>query len=178
MTQVQVSEAYLRQLAEEFGSLRQRVERLERLESKVYTPCAVVTHNAAQTTTNNTNLVLAYNTAVSNNFGFWSSGDNTKLTVPAGYGGLYMISVSVRWIANATGYRLVVVRLNGATPLAVNLDDSSASEASSAFACVQPLADGDYIDSYVRQTSGGNLDVASLSQYSPVLTLTRIGSIV
>jgi len=172
-----ISEEYFRQLMEGIASLQQRVERLERLEGKVYTPCAVVTHNAYQTTTNNVNFVLAYNTAISNNFGFWNSGDNTKLTVPAGYGGLYMISISVRWNPNATGYRLVVIRLNGATPLSVNLDDSSASEASSAFACVQPLSDGDYIDSYVRQTSGGNLDVASLSQYSPVLTLTRIGNI-
>lgn len=171
----QMSEAYFRQLMEDFGSLRQRVDRLERLETKVYAPGARITHSANQSTTNNTNFTLAYDTSIENDSGYWSSGANTKLTIPAGYGGRHLVTLSLRWAANAVGYRLATIQLNGATPLAIDIRDSGASEVAQAISFTRRFVAGDYIESYVRQTSGGALAVAALSEYSPVLTITRLG---
>jgi hypothetical protein len=164
-------------LSSKVAQLEARIVQLERLEnSQSRAPCGIVTHSASQTTTTGVNLTLAYDTAIDNNFGYWSSGTNTRLTVPTGYAGVHLVTLSVRWNANATGYRLITVRLNGATPLAINIDDASGSEAASTIAFPYRFAAGDYIDSYVRQTSGGNLNVAALSQYSPVLAMTRLGA--
>jgi len=164
-------------LSQDVAVLRARVADLERKENaQARCPCAVVTHSANQNTANNTNLTLAYDTAIDNNYGYWSSGTNTRLTVPTGYAGVHLVTLSVRWAANATGYRLVTVQLNGATPLAINIDDASGSEAASTIAFTYRFSAGDYIDSYVRQTSGGALALAALSQYSPVLTMTRLGA--
>jgi hypothetical protein len=86
---------------------------------------------------------------------------NTKITVPTGGGGVYLIGGSVRYAVNGTGLRAAQVRKNGATIL-------STTEHGGADASIQTfvmtttivvLAAADYIELMAYQSSGGALDV-------------------
>lgn len=71
----------------------------------------------------------------------------------------YTICARIAFAPNATGYRTLILRLNGVTAIdedAINTPDASAS------ACLQiardyPLDAGDYVDLVAFQTSGGGL---------------------
>jgi hypothetical protein len=92
----------------------------------------------------------------------------TRITI--GVAGKYLIVASVGFASNATGYRSVVVLLNGTTAL-----QRSTSQAASGASHVQPcsveaqLAVGDYIEITAGQNSGaalntnGGTDQTSLS---------------
>ena len=74
--------------------------------------------------------------------------------------GVYDIGVVLGWVANAAGVRIVRIRLNGGTYIAI--DDRNATSAGNtecAFMTEYKLAAGDYLEVEVFQNSGGALNV-------------------
>lgn len=98
----------------------------------------------------------------------------TRLTAPAA--GYYRIGACVRFASNATGYRQVFLRINGATVIASLIVDAVATTVTDiVLAGVDYLlAQGDYVECLVVQTSGGNLNVVAAATFSPEFWIDRL----
>lgn len=140
----------------------------------VKAPYAAVTHSTTQNINNATSTTLAFDTTIEDNFGFWASGANTRLTVPTGYAGVYAVNITVRWNANATGYRQFVILKNGSAASVIIIP--TATESGESVTRFIRLADGDYVQTQVYQTSGGVLGVPKLAGYSPIMAVARFGA--
>ena len=107
--------------------------------------------------------------------------NNTRLTIPSGQGGYYLITWNAIFASNNTGYRATgITKNNAAVP-------GSSSNAIGGIAVgytpvgqqfVLNLAAADYIEMQVEQTSGGNLTLYCEPEWpsATTLTLMRLGS--
>lgn len=88
----------------------------------------------------------------------------SRMTVPAGLGGYYLLRGSGVWVANATGNREMFWKVNGTTfqPGSNRNGTLGGTDAvyMSAPTLVVLLAAGDFVELFGYQTSGGNLDLA------------------
>lgn len=103
--------------------------------------------------------------------------NNTRLTVPTGKGGTFIMAGQHRFAASTAGFRAIYVRKNGTDVLAgINTGgiQNSGYGASSHQSAVVQLAAGDYIELMAHQTSGGNLSTI-LDTDSVWLSLGRLG---
>lgn len=104
--------------------------------------------------------------------------NNTRLTVPAGLGGYYLIGANIRWGANATSWRALVIRKNGTANLLFTRipthSDGSASFLMSG-ETVALLAAGDYVECFVAQKSGGSMDLSVQAGAAPHFWITLLG---
>jgi hypothetical protein len=97
--------------------------------------------------------------------------NNTRITVPTGGGGKYIIGAELEYNNNSTGVRDIRLRTGGATLVAsisqaaVNVADSHRMGAVQ----VQALSAAEYVECLGYQTSGGNLTVLNSAAYSPEL---------
>lgn len=96
--------------------------------------------------------------------------NTSRITVPTGGAGWYNITGSLEFAANATGYREIRVRLNGVTNIAIHnaMAVTVATITHRMSINVQyALNVGDYVELMALQTSGGALNVATNSDFSP-----------
>lgn len=109
------------------------------------------------------------------NFGFLSGPSLTRLTVPTGLAGAYLISGGVRFNANGTGSRNLTFKVNGTTEIMSTQIPGHPSDSCS-FTCttIYYLNDGDYVESYLFQNSGGNLDATYIAQRSNQFMISRL----
>lgn len=121
-----------------------------------------VNRTAVQSIVSATATYISFDTAVYNAFGIWSAGSPTRLTVPAGQGGIWQAFIWVFWSANGTGQRQAGFRLNGATFLFPDTRNPLATSGTSVtLNFLRRLSAGDYIEVYGYQESGGNLNIIS-----------------
>jgi len=100
--------------------------------------------------------------------------DDWKITIKTA--GIYAFGGSIRWAANNTGYRQMAVFLNAGTILVA--DNRQAVQGETTLmgrTSVHEFAVNDYINFSGLQTSGGDLDIVSASDYSPVFWAYKIG---
>jgi hypothetical protein len=120
---------------------------------------ARVTLTSAQSIANDTGTPYAvtWGAAQPNDLAIWSSGSNTRLTVPAG---IYKVRVyaNIVWYSNNTGYRILLIQKNGSTIASVygNAVAQSAGIIDSGIIDVVP---GDYFVIAVQQSSGSSLSI-------------------
>ncbi len=88
--------------------------------------------------------------------GFHSTSTNTsRMTIPAGLGGKYLLNASVDFEASASGERIVRLLLNGSGEIAwTRLDVDSAVDHTLPATTVYDLVAGDYVELQVYQTAG------------------------
>lgn len=136
-----------------------------------------VNNSAAITLTTSTSTALTFDTERWDTDGFHDTTTNTsRLTVPAGLAGKYLIVGNASFAANATGSRELAIELNGTTYIAdVLLPATSGSGARFVVSTVYDLAVGDYVRLIAFQSSGGNLNVQATTSYSPEFSMIRIG---
>lgn len=132
-------------------------------------PSCRVYNSAAISVANNANVALTFNSERFDNAAMHSTSSNTsRLTVPTGGAGLYLLGGSVAFAANSTGYRYISIYLNGATHLAINLSPAmSGNDHYLAISTLHALSDGDYVELVVAQTSGAAVNVLTAGNYSP-----------
>lgn len=96
------------------------------------------------------------------------SSNNTRLTVPSGGGGLYMIGVdNIGWQADNNGVRDLGIRINGATT--VNFARITAAQNTNTFTfltAAYPLVATDYIEATVNHNAGVTLTVSGASLWA------------
>jgi hypothetical protein len=111
---------------------------------------------------------------VSDNGGYWSGGAPTRITIPTGKSGKYLIWVAVEWSANAVGIRIADLRVNGSSVIHyVSQSAASALETGQVFCFTMDLNAGEYIEARVYQTSVGDLTI--LKGYLGIQSVERSG---
>jgi hypothetical protein len=123
------------------------------------------------------NAVAAPGTAITlnserfDNAAVHSTAVNTsRLTVPSGAAGKYIMGLGTSWAGSAGGnYRQSRIELNGATTnIGIDTRNGSGGHLSeAAWSTVYALAVADYIEGYARQDSGGALNTLVQANSTP-----------
>lgn len=134
---------------------------------------------------NSANISVANGTVTSLNLNserfdsddFHSTSSNTsRLTIPSGLGGFYTISASIAWATNSTGERMLGILHNGTTYIArAQQATGSTNDLRQNVSTIYNLTAGDYVEISVWQNSGGALNVLSVGNDSPELSIIRVG---
>lgn len=96
----------------------------------------------------------------------WGVADRSRLKVPS-LAKKVKVSCNIAFEADSTGERLVEIRKNGSLApvgLASERQNAVASSDCSLSTAIMNVNPGDYFQVYVRQTSGGSLDVQSVGK--------------
>lgn len=133
---------------------------------------------------NNQSINNATYTAItfdSENFdtdGFHSTVTNTsRITIPAGLGGKYLITFTAGYAASATGIRGSALYKNGSqTHIMFQVSASSAADHFFAGSQIMNLTAGDYVEIFLYQNSGGALDVKGLSDNATTFSCQYLGA--
>lgn len=96
-----------------------------------------------------------------------NSTNNTRMTIPAGKGGYYLITCAIQFGSNDTGFRATVIKKNGSDYQNLNWVDADSgnniwTSGSATVSCVAT----DYLEMSVYQNSGGALDVKAGSNFT------------
>lgn len=140
-------------------------------------PTARVYNDANQSIANNTLTALAFNSERFDNDTIHdNSTNNSRLTCKTA--GKYLITGQAIFDFHATGGRAVRIRHNGTTDIAVNQvqpPTTSALTASMIITTIYDLAVNDYVELFVNQTSGGALNILTVSNMSPEFMMVKVG---
>ena len=111
--------------------------------------------------------------------GFHSLVTNTsRLTIPVGLAGIYVVSASIGFGANSAGIRTTHIYKNGATEIAaIQIGPAPSASVSTVLPVVWigQLADGDYVEIKAEQNSGSTLSLLAVDRATS-LSLVRFGS--
>jgi len=95
-----------------------------------------------------------------------TSVNNTRITVPTGGDGLYLVFGQTGFAANGTGYREIGIRKNGGTVVVDRYCLPTAGfTTTEGIVWMGVLAAADYVELFAQQTSGGSLNVGSTNRY-------------
>lgn len=122
--------------------------------------CRVVKSGSNQSISNNTATNLTFNAETYDTNGFHSTTTSTsRITIPTNYGGYYQITTNVGFDTNSSGRRIVTIKLNGSTGIAIG-ETTPGSGIYPAFGASTTyyLNAGDFVECEVFQSSGGSLD--------------------
>jgi hypothetical protein len=138
-------------------------------------PGARVYNSADETVPNAIPTRLTFDSERYDNGGLHSTVTNpSRLT--AQKAGKYNISGHVQFLSNASGYRWVEIFLNGTTVIARQAGPALSGPATDlSVSTTYHLAVNDYVELWVYQNSGGNLDVVAVSAGSPEFAMQWVG---
>jgi hypothetical protein len=113
-----------------------------------------------QAISNGVTTALTFNAEVFDTDGYHSTSTNTsRLTVPTGKAGYYLITAQGTYAKNATGGRSIVLYKNGAyLRYSSDIAGSSSFYVGNEITVVYNLAEADYIELFTYQNSGGSLN--------------------
>jgi hypothetical protein len=140
-----------------------------------------VYRTTAQTVTTGGLVALGFNAERFDSDGFHdNSTNNSRMTVPAGMAGKYVAAAAVEWAASSAGARTVGFKVNGTTYVGLDtVQPSSAGGQETRQVVTSPVLDlaaGDYVEVFISQSSGGNLDTGTTQAYSAEGSLFLIGA--
>lgn len=135
---------------------------------------AKVYHSVSQSIATTTPILLAFDTEKFDTDTIHDNvTNNSRLTCKTA--GKYLITVSVNFAANSTGYREVSIRLNGTSDIAKHRSNAIVDASVIGATTVYDLAVNDYVEVIVYQNSGGALNVNRLADYSPDFSMVKVG---
>lgn len=127
-------------------------------------PRCRLTKSATQSIPNTTTTAITFDVEDFDDGGMHSTTTNTsRITVPTGGAGTYLVGAHVEFAQNATGVRTLLITVNGTATQTTVRDNSPSGSSATRLACssLVALVAGDYVEVLVVQTSGGNLNVAA-----------------
>lgn len=128
---------------------------------------------------NNTQTVFTFDSELFDTNNFHSTSSNTgRITIPTGKAGYYLISGTLVWVGNGTGYRSLTLTKNGTSSL-LALDNGSPNATYQTFlngTVIANLAEGDYVTMDGTQSSGGALNMRGQGQYYTNLFAQFLGA--
>jgi len=135
---------------------------------------ALLSASAAQTIGTASATQVTFNEAEHDVGGFFSDSLDA-LVIPASLGGYYQIYGSVQWEDNAVGVRWIEARVNGTAYLRTTMNTVSGGSLTQDISLTLNLSAGDVVTLYCYQSSGGNLDVEYVNDYTPHLGMDYLG---
>jgi hypothetical protein len=160
----------IKRLAQRVTTLEASVTALEAdYDARVYNSGNIVVTSGAAL------AALTFDSERFDNGGLHSTASNTsRLTAPVA--GLYLVGASVRWAANATGYRHINLVVNGAgASIARQLGPAASGIVTyQTVETIYELAANDYVEVQVQQNSGGNLNIEANASSSPEFWMRRL----
>lgn len=137
-------------------------------------PAARVRRTTAQTVVDSTPTAVSFDAARLDNLEQHDTViQPTRLTCQLA--GVYVVSATVDWAISAAGTRVLWIDHSTAGRIATTDGPAGASSFSQSVTTIWKMAVGEYLRMVVYQTSGGPLDVNSLSAYSPEFSWTWVG---
>jgi hypothetical protein len=139
---------------------------------------ASVRRTTAQSIANGATPAIIFNEEVWDSHGFVNLGTSaTRITIPAGLGGLYAISAKWGWEVNNAGVRFGGIFRNATLGMLASDRRTAAAESGASLYVEEPLAAGDFLELILHQTSGGalNTTLAAAFEAMPQLTVCRLG---
>jgi hypothetical protein len=132
--------------------------------------------SANQSIANNTFTALTFDVEQFDTDTFHSTSTNTsRITIPAGKSGYYQVNASVAWATNTSGLRYLAIYKNGVDYFRI---DTAVSDTDGRIHMggniIMNLVETDYIEIYVFQSTGGNLNV-SFDSAGPLCTNFNVG---
>ncbi len=140
-------------------------------------PRTRIYHNSGIAVTNATTFVLSFNSERYDVDNMHSTVTNTpRITINTP--GVYNVGAVVSWPGNATGYRALGLRRNGATFFAdLNTPNNGAGAGMDSIVSADyQFSAGDYIEVVAQQTSGITLTIPSIGNYTPEAWAHWIGT--
>jgi hypothetical protein len=139
-----------------------------------------VTHSGNQTAANATNKILDWDTETFDSDGFHSTSSNTsRLTIPSGKAGKYLLFASISFDGNNTGTRYIEMQKNGSTftqgAFYYTFAAANGGYNGAVYINIVDAAVSDYFQLAVWQNSGGNLTMFTQSGAS-WFCLTYLGA--
>jgi len=142
----------------------------------------MVKNSAAISLTTATWTLVTFDTDVSDAQDMHSTTTNTsRITIPTGGGGKVRVQASLSFASNATGMRQALFKVNAdgniASGTTVGADFRPALSGDRTVFGVGAefiVSDGDRVELFVRQDSGGALNLEANTDYSPRLSLSRV----
>lgn len=148
------------------------------LREKATPPLVSVRRTATQSIATATDTAVIWQASIVGYGDMWDASTNPeRITIDAP--GTYDIRATVAFAANATGARVLKIRVNGTTDIDGDRSDSpSGSQATLLHVSrVYPLVAGDYVEIVANQSSGGALDIAFDTHRAPHVSVARIGGV-
>lgn len=126
-------------------------------------PRVRVNRNTTQSLTTGTAAAISFNTEQHDlGSGMWVVGSPTRLTVPSGQGGMYMVGAAAEFAANATGNRQIQTMINGSEHYRITIPSVGSGLATRVVtAGMVSLAAADFVEFNCFQDSGGNLNLTN-----------------
>jgi len=122
---------------------------------------ASVYNSANQNTSTATYTLLNFDSEYFDTDGFHSTTTNSsRMTIPSGKAGKYLVSGVCAWASNATGLRIVELRKNAGILTYFNTYPFTGDNVVVTMSFIVDCAVGDYLDFRAYQSSGGTLAVA------------------
>ena len=136
------------------------------IDSPTQPRCSVYNSGAQSHNSTGNVLALTFDTEHHDTGAMHSTVSNTsRLTVPTGGDGLYLITFATSFAANVTGQRQLSIYKNGTSvtggPAYKAAGLSASFEQTGAVSAVLVLVAGDYVEGMAFQDSGGNLNLTS-----------------
>ena len=138
-------------------------------------------HNADQTITNTTNTTVAFNSEEYDTHSFHDlSTNNSRMTIPSGMGGKYILGFScVTGAMAANTYFQAKFLLDGTTTIGQNKETVGATEGSNgvvmSFSIIKELLAGSYVEVVVYHASGGDETLHYYSAFTPFFWIQKVG---
>ena len=117
-----------------------------------------VYRGSAKSIANNTETSIDFDNEYFDTDGFHDNvTNNTRLTVPSGKGGYYLITATLPYASNASGERQIILNLNGADNFYF-ITTPGAQATTNPVSIIKNLTVGDYVELQAYQSSGGALN--------------------
>jgi hypothetical protein len=129
-------------------------------------PRAGVYHSTTQALSDSTDTFVLFDSEDYDVGAMHSTVSNTsRLTVPTGGDGLYLVIAAVAFGSNATGYRQLRLAKNGTALNSIRAQGGTASgDSVIQISDILNLAAADYVEVKAYQTSGGSLNIGNASR--------------
>lgn len=142
---------------------------------------ATATITTNQTITDSVSTTVDWDETTQDTDGFWNSSNPSRMTIPEGYGGVYVVTSAARFDVGGTGDRRVkIVPSWSAGGVNHNRVASIAAASATTMTTVPGPSDrfylraGDYVEMEVEHRQGVDLELVAANDYT-FLSMVRVG---
>jgi hypothetical protein len=137
----------------------------------------VLTNSSNITLANNTTVTLTWNQEDFDTDGFHSTSTNTsRITIPAGKAGKYLVTSKVQYTSNSSGRRIVQITKNGANAWDFESASPGSTDLQLQGVAIIDLTVGDYVETTAWQNSGASLSAQNSSTRYSAFAAYLIGA--